>query len=187
MASGVGVRQFLDLAVVVKNGPELDWKWIEVTLEKLGLTRYAHACFSLIEKWFGVTAPVDYERLDENTVEVVTEKILGNGVFGFADEDNIDNRARNAIMLKSGSTIKNRMSFLISNLFPNYMCMKEYPGCEFLIGRRYMLPLAWLKRFWLIATSKDNSARINTVKSTFIQEEELEGRRELLTKMGMME
>ena len=86
MNSGVGLRQFMDIAVVAKNREELDWGWIEDKLQELKLQKFAHACFSLIEDWFEIIVPVPFTKLDMGLTIEVTEKILNNGVFGFADK-----------------------------------------------------------------------------------------------------
>lgn len=187
MGGGVGIRQFLDLAVVIRNMPDMDWGWIEEKLEKLKLARFAHACFSLIGTWFGVSAPSQGETLDAAACEEITERILGNGVFGFENADNRKNEARNSILLNRGSTAKNRFVYLVSSLFPGYAKMKGYPGCGFLIGRRYLLPIAWIRRFAHIAKSKENKARIDTVKNTFIDDSDLQQRKAVLRAMGLME
>ena len=62
--SGVGIRQFMDIAVLIKDGPDLDWKWIEKKLGELEIRRFAHACYSLIEYWFGITPPISFKRTD---------------------------------------------------------------------------------------------------------------------------
>lgn len=187
MNSGVGLRQFMDIAVVAKNREDLDWGWIENKLKELKLQTFAHACFSLIEDWFNITVPVQFTKLDEEMTVEVKEKILNNGVFGFADEDNRDNLVSN-ILIQSGASIqKNRFSFFVRSLFPDYQRMKGYPGCGFLDGRPYLLPIAWIRRFVYILSKRDNIDRTRTITGTFKSTADLEKRRELLNQMGILD
>ena len=187
IGNGVGIRQFIDLAVVIKNNPDLNWLWIEERLTELKLQGFAHACYSIIEDWFEITAPVSFRRADDETTQIVTEKILGNGIFGFDDDSNHNNKAMNTILMNSGSILAKRLRYFISKLFPDYMYMKRYPGCDFLEGRKWLLPLAWLKRLIYIIGNKDNDNRVETIKSTFTSEEDLKKRKELMTQMGILD
>ena len=177
----------MDIAVVAKNREELDWGWIEDKLQELKLQKFAHACFSLIEDWFNITVPVQFTKLDEEMTVEVTEKILNNGVFGFADEDNRDNRVSN-ILIQSGESIqKNRFAFLIRSLFPSYKTMKGYPECDFLAGRPYLLPIAWIRRFVYILSKRDNIDRTRTITGTFKSTADLEKRKAFLEQMGILD
>ena len=187
VGNGVGIRQFIDIAAIIKNNPNLNWLWIEERLSELKLQGFAHACYSIIEDWFEITAPVNFKRVDDETIQIVTEKILGNGIFGFDDDSNHNNKAMNTILMNSGSNLANRLRYFISNLFPDYMYMKRYPGCDFLKGRKWLLPLAWLKRLIYIIGNKDNDNRVETIKSTFTSEEDLKKRKELMTQMGFLD
>ena len=187
IGNGVGIRQFIDIAAIIKNNPNLNWLWIEERLSELKLQGFAHACYSIIEDWFEITAPVSFRRVDDETTQIVTEKILGNGIFGFDDDSNHNNKAMNTILMNSGSILANRLRYFISKLFPDYMRMKRYPGCDFLKGRKWLLPLAWLKRLIYIIGNKDNHNRVETIKSTFTSEEDLKKRKELMTQMGILD
>ena len=187
MNSGVGLRQFMDIAVVAKNRDDLDWNWIEEKLAELKLQTFAHACFALIEDWFEIRTPVQYDKLDEELTAEVTEKILNNGVFGFADEENKDNRVSN-ILIESGKSIrKNRLVFLVHSLFPGYKIIKSYPGCGFLEGRPFLLPIAWIRRFVYILGKHDNIDRARTITGTFKSTSDLEKRKALLEQMGILD
>lgn len=185
--NGVGIRQFMDIAVEIQRGPELDWVWIEEKLLYLNLSVFAHACYSIIEKWFGIVAPVVFDRLDECAIREITEKVICNGVFGFADNNNRDNKASNALLLKDGNEYTNRFLYFFSNLFPGYTYMNGYPGCGFLTGRKLLLPIAWGRRFIHIIVNHRNRSRIDTLKSTFISHEDLNSRELLLKQMGIIE
>lgn len=67
----------MDIAVLIKYGPKLDWTWIEKKLTKLDLADFAHICYSLIEAWFGIKAPVNYKKTSLN--DEITAKYWGTG------------------------------------------------------------------------------------------------------------
>lgn len=90
--SGVGFRQFMDLAVEVKNNNRLDWGFIEKTLADLSNLEFSKRCFWLIEKWFGITTPLETDEYDD-FFEFATERVFRNGVFGFDNEENKDNKS----------------------------------------------------------------------------------------------
>ena len=183
--NGVGIRQFMDLAVVIERCSELKWEWIEEKLEELDLRKYAHACYSLAERWFGVSAPVDYEKLDEKSVQAVTEKILSNGIFGFADIDNRGNGIQNSMMMVRGPILIKRISTLLKRVFAGYEGMKEYPGCTYLNGRPYLLPIAWIHRIGIVLRKKDEPLTAAKIRSILISKKELEKRQDLFEIMGL--
>lgn len=187
MNSGVGLRQFMDVAVIAKNRKDLDWAWIEDRLRELKLKRFAHVCYSLIEDWFEIKIPAQYEKLGSDATAEITEKILKNGVFGAADEDNRNNRAGNFLAKSRGSLLISRFVYLVQSLFPSYKEIKFYSGCGFLDGRPYLLPLAWIRRFAYILRSENNENRKRTIQSAFQPESEIEKRRALLEKMGLLD
>ena len=90
MNSGVGIRHFMDIAVLCLRGPDFDWSWIETELKKLGMWTFAERVFALNKHWFEVEPPVDVEEISEEFCSSATDLILKNGVFGFDNEDNRD-------------------------------------------------------------------------------------------------
>lgn len=183
--SGVGIRQFMDLAVVLNRGPELKMEWIEEKLRELGLQKFAHACYSLIENWFGIPAPVAHESLPEEKIRTMTEMLLQNGVFGSSNVENQKNGIRNRILYSKYPHWIQRSMILLESLFPGYGLMRNYPGCEYLDGRPVLLPVAWVHRFVIHLRRKGNSTAGSTVKNIMTPEEELKARRELLSVMGL--
>lgn len=187
MESGVGIRQFMDIAVVIQYGPELDWPRIKEQLEELKLSKFADACFSLIETWFDVSAPIDYERLSQEFQEIITEKVLKNGVFGYEDEMNRENRATNALIFDDGPMWIRRIVFLLKNLFPGYERMRTYSGCRFVDGRKHLLPAAWLVRFIHMLGSTNNAERMHTITGALKCTSEIEERTRIMRAMGLIE
>lgn len=184
--SGVGIRQFMDVAAMLKNGTEIDWNRIERLLEELDLARFAHVCYSLCEAWFGVACPGAFQRLDGETCAFVTEKVLGNGVFGFHDQSNRGNVPKNSLVMKQAPRWATRLNQFLFSLFPDYDVMVQYPGCGFLRKRRYLLPAAWVKRFVYLLREGDFQRVKETVGNSFIPSKALDERAAFLEKMGIV-
>lgn len=182
---GVGIRQFMDLAVMIKNNDQLNWAWIEDKLDCIDLLRFAHVCYALVEMWFDVKAPVKYASADQAFVDQITLKILADGVFGFDNEDNKKADAHTALIVSRGPLWLRRIKLILQSVFLNYEIMRGYPGCGFIDGRPWLLPVAWIKRFVVLISEKDKSGVVNVVNNSLIPKEELREREEILEKMGV--
>ena len=183
---GVGIRQFMDLAVMIMNNDQLNWCWIEDKLDYLDLLRFAHVCYALVENWFGVAAPVKYVRIDKAFVDQMTSKIIADGVFGFDNEENKKTDARTALIISKGPLWLRRIKMILQSVFLSYDIMRGYPGCGFIDGKPWLLPIAWIKRFVIIARERDKSSVANVLNNSMIPEDELHERKELLEKMGVL-
>lgn len=182
---GVGIRQFMDLALVIKNGPELHWDWIEANLKDLELDTYANTCLCLLKYWFGIDLPVSASSIDEDALQLITEKILDNGLFGFSSDENRKNRTYAQLAFVEGPLWKQRIIKLIRNTFPNYDIMRGYPGFGYLDSRPYLLPFSWIHRFFSLLTRENKKKSMDTVRGSFVPQEEMERYNSFLNKMGI--
>lgn len=187
MNTGVGIRQFMDLTVLILNCRELEWTRIEEKLADLDLLRFTQTCFLLLEKWFGINLPIncDSVTIDQGFYEQVTEKILKNGVFGKDDISNIDNYARNVLINSSGWMMCRRIKYIIRKAFPSYEYMKSYSGCSYVDGRPYLLIIAWLHRFYNYTKHKDRNSVKRVMDRAFIDGESLEKQYDFHKRMGL--
>ena len=170
---------------MIQNDAQLDWQRISESLEALEMQKFAHSCFALVEAWFGVTAPVPFARLDADSVTFITEKVLANGVFGLHDRENRGYGAKNALILQKGPRWLTRAGNLLTDVFLPYSMMIAYPGCEFLRGRKLLLPAAWIYRFFYLLRRGDYRRAKNTIDQSFIPETELRARERYLETMGL--
>ena len=183
---GVGIRQFMDLAVLVTYGPELDWIWIEDKLRELRLLEFAEKCFALLHKWFGTSVPIAYADINRTLYEKVTCKVICNGVFGFSDTVNLNNIARTKLIYSRGPIILRRLHAVLSTLFPDFHTMKSYPGCKFLEKKPFLLPVAWFFRI-LHVMGKDRPRLKSALDKSFIPMSDLNERESFLQSMGLLE
>lgn len=184
VSSGVGFRQFMDLAVVMRSCA-LDWAWINTALETLGLVRFARVCFGLLNRWFETPLPFPCEEMEEGFYEEATNKIFANGIFGFHDKANRENRALNAITQKSGRRWHARLSNLLQSIFPPYRHMRYVPQYSYINGRPWLLPTAWIYRFYRGVRYRmiDNGKRM--MGNVFVSNEKLDARERELAKWGL--
>ena len=183
--SGVGIRQFMDLAILIKSNIDFEWDWIEKKLIELDLLRFAQSCFSLLDAWFDVKAPVEYSSFSEGFLDEVTQIVLSNGVFGHNNKDNIGNYERNLIISSKGHIIYRRFKVLILNAFPPYDYMRKYPGCGFVEENHFLLPAAWVKRYLQYLRRSDRKSARRILEGTMSDKNTLNARKELLDKMGI--
>ena len=185
--SGVGIRQFIDLAVLIQNCQELDWSWIEEKLTELNLMRFTQTCIWLLEKWLVVEPPINCNiaNVDDGFYEHVTERILNNGVFGKDDIRNIGNYDRNVLIKSEGWMMFRRFKYLIRNTFPPYRYMRTYPGCNYVDGRPYLLAIAWVHRFFHYSKRNNRNAVRRVMSGAFSNKERLDEQNEFHKKMGL--
>lgn len=185
ISGGAGIRQFMDLAVIIKKVPDIDWKWIERQTRKLHIDQFANACFSLIQNWFSIASPINIQPLDNIVINELTEKILKNGVFGFQDTGNQFNRARKMLLVGKSPLWIRRVKKIARDMFPTYEYMRGYPNCQYLEKASFLLPAAWIYRWVYILRGKNNIDSIKTVQHSFAENSDLEAQREFLKKIGL--
>lgn len=185
MISGVGIRQFMDIAVLIKNETDLNWRWIEEKLLEIRLMPFAQACFFLVRKWFGVTAPIETKNMDEKSYEQVTIKILRNGIFGGDDPENAGNYQKNLLMKARRMMWLRRILMICNVLFPSYQHMRSYPECGFLDGRPVLLPLAWIKRFLMLFRRNGFRKVRRIIHNSMVSFKAVEKQEALLRIMGL--
>lgn len=180
---GAGFRQFMDLDVVLRRC-ELDWDWLDQPLRDLNMWRFTRICLALLKRWFDTPLPFDVEPLDEDFFAEATDKIFVNGIFGFNDAANEENRRLNAIARRSGPRALVRVRNLIAGVFPSYRAMRYVEHYAFVNGRPWLLPAAWVYRFYrsLRYRMGDNGKRM--IGSAFIPDEQLDEREKTLAKWG---
>lgn len=147
MKCGIGLRQFMDLAVMAQKEKSLDWPWIEERLNSLGLLQFAQTCFAFIYRWFGIELPVKSSELDEYFFVVATESILNGGVFGTNSEGSFENIAINAAR-GSGAPHLLMMKKAVHTFFPSYKTLSGNDHYKFLDGKPLLLPAAWGYRLY---------------------------------------
>ena len=131
---GSGVRSLVDLWLLLLRDPDLPTKACAL-LKEGGLVAFDEAVRHLSRVWFGDAEHTDLTRTME-------EYIVFSGVYG--DMEN---------MIASSRGEGGRVRYLFARTFPRYEVMCDvYPSLK---GKRWLLPVYWLRRlFRIIFTPK---------------------------------
>lgn len=148
---GVGFRQFLDIAVMIKYGTDLfDWDWIREQLRELDMDGFTDVCFSLIERWFEIDLPYEVPKATDELYNYASAKILENGVFGYSGEKYKDEAEREIYLTETNedSYHKTIVKRFVGRIFPSYEELVAWPQYSFIKGRKYLLPVCWIYRLF---------------------------------------
>jgi len=182
-ANGVGFRQFMDLVVAARM-PELDWDWIETELRKINLWEFFVRAMSICCRWWDLEAPIPTIPLDDGFYEVSTGLVFQNGVFGFNnDEFRIHETAKR---MRSARTPKLLRPVVVAfkKVFVPYETMIHFPNCTFLVGRRYLLPAAWVYRLYYVLRYRRGTYKAES-KLIFGSGESIQQHNELMSQWGL--
>ena len=138
---GVGIRQFMDLALMSINA-ELNRERIEAFLQQAGIKKFAGVCSALCLRWFGVAFPVDTPEIPDEFYDTATVTILSNGVFGFNVPIDEEKQLLNNVK-KSG-----KAGTILAHLFPSYKICCSTPKYRWIKGKPYLLPVLWIYRLF---------------------------------------
>ena len=186
MHEGAGFRQFMDIGILIKNDNTLNWPWIERCLQELNLIKFAGVCFGLIERWFEIKAPISFPKPDNDFMVMATEKIFTNGVFGFNNAANNSNSVVNQLRKYNGPRWMRRIILLVERAFPSYDYLKIGSNYTFMNKRPWLLPFAWIYRFYLVMTGKTtNGEKIIGIIMT--PDDIIDSRNEELRQWGLID
>lgn len=179
--SGIGIRPFLDVAIVSKK-VNLDWQWIRSKADEIGLIDFLVTVVSLNQRWFGVQAPLTVER-NEDFYEESLDYIMRNGIFGFDNSDN-DNIQLSKIAVLQGKCISGtKILNLVKLAFPPNETMVRLPYCSYIKAHKWLLPVAWIHRFFYKILDKKH--RENFVSKALVIDQGAKNKIELLHQWGL--
>ena len=146
------------------------------------MTELAHVCYLLIERWFDVRVPTEFERLGDADAARVTEVVLQNGVFGTGD---LHDGQKSRYALSKCPLWLHNVFFVLRSVFLPYRELKHYSGITYLDHRPWLLPVAWAHRFFLLLKRRDVAKARKTLEENIVSQDELETRKEYLQKLGI--
>lgn len=173
--SGVGIRQFVDIAVVTKYNDKLDWLWIEEKLKEYGMWPFAQRVFGLNYRWFGINTPVAVESVDEEFYKEATLELCSGGVFGHSG-----NNAREIAVYGGIHPFANMIKRAWCMVFVPYKNMMRLPQFEFLVGHPYLLPVAWIYRGWLTVKRRGLKRITQSIQASFVSKEDIKEQKDYL-------
>lgn len=138
ISEGCGVRQIMDIALILKNNC-IDFNELWEELDRLKLTDFAHCIFYLCSKWFDVK--IDDFVMDEEVYAVLSNHIITGGVFGHA----IDRQ--NNLIMRENLYNGNKIHSLLKRIFPNVSEARS-KVIWFRNKPTILLPAAWVYRWY---------------------------------------
>ncbi len=179
---GVGFRQFMDIAVLTLN-ENYDWDYIAKELDKLGLLDFAKKVLYLNKVWFDVDSPFPTCCVDDEFVSQATELIINHGVFGSVSREE-DGFWISKYATEAGVEHREaRILVFFRSLFPAYQTLTSLPYCRYVIGKKYLIPIAWLHR--AIIRIPKHAHREAFVHRVFCKNEKITDRIDTMRKWGL--
>ncbi len=183
-ASGVGFRQFMDLAVAAQQKKDLDWNWIEKKLKEISLWDFTVMAFAFIERWWGISSPLPVRELDNSFFGKSTEFVFENGVFGFDNENAGAHLIEKQMRISSVPKILRSLRVALKKVFISYNSALVLPYCSFIKGKKFLLPFAWIYRVFYVAKHKKGNIS-RAVKLVFCSREAIDNHRQLMDGWGV--
>lgn len=142
---GIHIHFFVDIALMIKKG-NLDWGYVEKTLEELELTEFAKRCFCLTEKWFEIESPIKYDSVDDDFIEVAEKTVFPDVYISMAE--GIDDNYYLNTFSKNNTSVFGKIGMMLKVIFPGYQKMAEkYPKLKRIGALGYViLPFMWIHR-----------------------------------------
>ena len=175
---GVGIRQFMDLAVMSKNAG-LEPETLKVFLQQAGIERFAGVCSALCLRWFDIALPVDTPEISDAFYQSATDTILSNGVFGF--EVPVDEQK----LLLNHVKKKGKAHLIITHLFPSYKICCITPKYKWIKGKPFLMPVLWIYRcLWALFSGRSKSSA-EYISSVAVSDKAMAKRDQDLAEWGL--
>ena len=159
---GVGIRQLMDVDVLLRSG-EVDSELLLSVTEELGIGKSTKALLALSKQYFNTPVEVDF-TINDNLLEQLEKVIFEGGVFGFAISNPGTTR-----LIKSYNSANKRgfgasLKAFMLMLFPS----KQYLYNNYKYSERHhvLLPIAFFNRIF-DAVFKRTKQNIKSVKTIF--------------------
>lgn len=186
-SGGIGFKSFLDIGLMIKGCPSLDRALIREYLQKADMLDFAQVIFALCAYWFEDESMYFFDdkmALTEDVLESKTEAVFRNGTFGQFNDENKINVSVNNLRYSRFKWIS-KLRVLILQLFPSYENMIATSAYAFLEGKPYLLPVAWVYRFF-INMKKENLKTFRERKINFASADEQKEREKNLKEWKIL-
>lgn len=154
-SSGAGIRMYLDIALFIRYFENnLDWNYIQTELKTLAFTDFANMVLTVVREYFGVESPIELRKVDSQILNDFMEYTMAGGIFGRFGRDS------GLIYLKRQDKDKetvSRIRTFLYRLFPSAGSLEN--RYTYLKGKHWLLPFAWVHRFFRTRDSWGNHAQ----------------------------
>lgn len=157
LAGGVGLRQFIDLWLMLKKIDDLNLEYVVSELKKLELEKFYNNIVATLEVWFGNKEATDI-------TDFITEITFKSGSFGTTAKR--DASVAMKTVEKKGKGKNNIFRKILLTIFLPFSAMKTiYPVLE---KAPILLPVMWVVRWFktLFFKRKNISRQINRIQSS---------------------
>lgn len=183
--AGMGFRSFMDLVFVSEHEKDrIDWDWLQKELEIMELTQFAGTCAALCKYWFDKDLPLKSRPLTSEFTEKATAKVMGDGIFGRKGGRNKEGYAAKDIRRSDLPYWLEAIRIMIRRAFPSYSDMRIIPWYSFLDNRPWLLPVAWIYR-WFRALTRKPVSGTHTLFEPIEKKKEIEQRQKYLEGWGL--
>lgn len=182
---GAGIRMLMDIDVLVRNYPELDYKLFRNICRNIRIEKTADTLFALCIKWFSTPVQCDFSFDSEDNQDFYNDlcsMILDGGTFGFGNGGVGKDNLERSIGKNGKATFFTSLKALFHWIFPSFEYMK---GC-FLYARKHpvLIPFAWFHRLFK-ALFVYNKKSTGNLKEIFTGKEMSEKQHQLLTELEL--
>ena len=130
-SESIGARHLIDVFVYLQKKPNLDFKYIEAELNKLGVWQFDCDCRELVSEIFDKVETFDICKLSDEMRTTLEEFMIN--MFNMSRTGQVD----------KGIKKKGKFGYMMSRIFPGVKFMGNYKP---IFGHWYMLPIGWVYR-----------------------------------------
>lgn len=184
---GAGIRMLMDMDVLIRNYPELDYQEFWQICRNINIEKTAGALFALCRKWFHTPVSSDFSFDSEENKDFydsLSNVILEGGIFGFGNGGVGKNNLEESIGKSGKVTVFVMLKAFFKWLFPS----KEYMQSCFLYAYKHpaLIPAAWFHRLFK-ALFVHRKKSVFNLKEMFTKKEISEKQHQLLTELEIKE
>lgn len=167
---GAGVRQLLDICVLINN-TDIDTNEFLSIMKELDLEKSTFVILSLCKEWFNLDINIDYE-IDSELKEKLSNSILTGGTFGYENG--------NVGTVRLAKEMNNKRFASLKAIFGLFITSSDYLYRYYPYARKHhiLLPMAYFNRLFdaifkrgkqnlkhieSMLKDKDNAIRLNEI------------------------
>lgn len=146
-SGGAGVRMIMDIDVMIRNYPNLNWDDFWHLCSNMQIGKTAITCIALSKKWFNTPVKMDYNfegEDDDVFYNNLIEVIIKGGTFGFENGGVGKEFVMQSIGNDGKAGKKTTVKAMLKWIFPPWQYLAETR--PYLKKHPFLLPVAWITR-----------------------------------------
>ena len=163
---GVGIRQLMDVDVLLRSG-EIDINELISVAGQLNIEKSAMVLIALAKEYFNTPIEINYE-INEELKSQLENVMLSGGVFGYAISDHGTQRMVKSLNTSEKSGFMASLKAFLTMVFPSKDYLyRTYNYCN---NHHFLLPVAFFQRLFE-AVFKRGKSNSKAVKNLFSNNE----------------